>query len=173
MLQTIIKYPDIKSNLHFSGSLLIWLQENHPEYLEQVVSLYRQKQIEIIGGGFYEPILAIIPDRDKEKQIQLMIDWWYENYSVKPKGLWLAERVWEPDLADTFVEAGLEYTIVDDYHMLRSGADGDKVFKPCTVQREKGPFVLFPALTCLRYYMPFRSPATTVEYIKNDRKEIR
>ena len=117
LLQTISKYPEIKSSLHISGSLLMWLQDNHPEYLEQIVTLYTRKQLEIIGGGFYEPILAAIPDRDKERQIQLMVDWWGENYNISPKGLWLAERVWVPSLPPILKHLGIKFTFIDDYRI--------------------------------------------------------
>ncbi|MHA2075251.1 MAG: 4-alpha-glucanotransferase, partial [Candidatus Hodarchaeales archaeon] len=76
LLQTIAKYPKITVNLHYSGYLLQWFQKNHPEYLEQVLVLEKRNQVEIVGGGFYEPILGSIPERDRKLQIQMLHDWW-------------------------------------------------------------------------------------------------
>ena len=61
LLKTIEKYPNIKINLHITGPLLVWFKENHSDYLELVTSLCLKNQIEIVGGGFFEPILAVIP----------------------------------------------------------------------------------------------------------------
>jgi alpha-amylase len=169
LLRTIIKYPNIKSNLHFSGPLLLWLQENHPEYLEQVVSLYHQKQIEIIGGGFFEPILAMIPDRDKEKQIQLMIDWWYENYSVKPKGLWLAERVWVPNLPTTLNKMEIEYIFIDDYLFKMAGFSEEQTFYSYMTEDGGKSVTVLPINASIRYFVPWKNPEETIQYLAKGR----
>jgi len=55
--------------LHYSGPLLLWIEKNHPEYFEQLRGLVRRRQVEMVGGGFYEPILAVIPPEDQIEQI--------------------------------------------------------------------------------------------------------
>jgi alpha-amylase len=115
LLKTISKYPRINTNLHYSGPLLLWLQKNHPKYLDQLSMLIRKNQVEIMGGGFYEPIMAIIPEEDRQRQIQLMIDWWEKNFGIVPKGAWLAERVWVPDLPRTLYDMNIDFIFIDDY----------------------------------------------------------
>src|SRR4030042_5599946 len=56
--------PDIRIPLHNSGPLIDWMEQNRPEYLDAVGELAGRGQIEIMGGGYYEPILSIIPERD-------------------------------------------------------------------------------------------------------------
>ena len=121
LLETISKYPEIKVNLHITGPLLLWLKENQPEYINLICELYKKKQIEIVGGGFYEPILAILPEADRLKQIQMTIHWWESNYGITPHGLWLAERVWTPDLPRTLAKAGIEFVFIDDYLFRMAG----------------------------------------------------
>ena len=67
LLKTIKKFPKLKLCLHFSGPLLNYLFKNHPDYLEEISNLVNHNQIEIIGGGFFEPIFAIIPKMDQIK----------------------------------------------------------------------------------------------------------
>ncbi len=55
------RYESLKIALHTSGSLIEWLDAHHPDYLDHVAELVQQGQIEIIGGPFFEPILAMIP----------------------------------------------------------------------------------------------------------------
>mgnify|MGYP001572065226 CR=1 FL=1 len=61
-LQLISRYPSVKMSLHNSGYLIDWLIENHPEYIELLRMMVNRKQVEIMGGGYYEPILPMIPE---------------------------------------------------------------------------------------------------------------
>jgi alpha-mannosidase len=47
--------------LHYSGVLLEWLEERHPEFFDQLRELCGRGQVELLGGGYYEPILLSIP----------------------------------------------------------------------------------------------------------------
>ncbi|MFX1516626.1 MAG: alpha-amylase/4-alpha-glucanotransferase domain-containing protein [Promethearchaeota archaeon] len=171
LIQMISKYPEIKSNLHLSGPLLIWLQKNHPEYLEQIDFLHRRKQIEVIGGGFYEPILAVIPDRDKEKQIQLMIDWWEDNYQISPKGIWLAERVWVPSLPSILSKVGIDFTFIDDYLFHMAGFSEQQTFYSYMTEDQGNPITIFPINQKIRYLVPWKKPNETIQYLMKGRDE--
>ena len=46
-----------------------WLDEHHPEYVDRLAGLVAAGRIEIVGGAFYEPILTMIPSRDRVGQI--------------------------------------------------------------------------------------------------------
>ena len=61
--------PEIRISLHISGPLLLWLEAHRPDYLNQVKHLVDQERIEILGGAFYEPILTMIPSRDRQGQM--------------------------------------------------------------------------------------------------------
>ena len=68
-IDVLKKYPSISLVIHISGSLLEWLDDNHPDYLDEIAELVEKRNIEILSAGFYEPILAVIPDHDKLGQI--------------------------------------------------------------------------------------------------------
>ena len=68
-LDVLQDYPEIPFGLHTSGSLLEWLTERHPEYIDRVRACVGRGQVELLGGPFYEPILAAIPRRDRLGQI--------------------------------------------------------------------------------------------------------
>src|ERR1700745_242482 len=59
-LQHLEKHQRIRAALHYSGPLLSWIEKNRPEYFDLLRSLVKRKQVEMVGGGFYEPILAVI-----------------------------------------------------------------------------------------------------------------
>src|ERR1035437_825318 len=56
-VRALVLHPRIRLSLHFSGILLEWLEKQHPEYFKQLRGLVDRGQIEIVGGGYYEPIL--------------------------------------------------------------------------------------------------------------------
>ena len=71
-LDVFERYPRLKMALHTSGPLMEWLDVHHPEYLDRLARLVAAGRIEIIGGPFYEPILSMIPSRDRVGQIRLL-----------------------------------------------------------------------------------------------------
>ena len=103
-----------------SGPLLEWLVERQPEYIAQVRGLVETGRVEILGGGFYEPIMTMIPHRDRVGQIRDYSAYLEELFPTRIRGMWVPERVWEQHLVSAVAEAGIEYTILDDFHFQRA-----------------------------------------------------
>ena len=99
-MQALERHPNIHVGLHYSGPLLTWIEENHPEYFDQLRALSQSGQVEMVGGGFYEPILISIPPADQHEQITRLGDYIEKHFGKRPSGAWLAERVWEPQLGE-------------------------------------------------------------------------
>jgi len=159
-------FPGINVSIHFSGCLLEWLDENHPEYLDKIAEMVRKGNIEIISGGFFEPVLAMIPDRDKVGQIKMLNDFIKNRLGYEAKGLWLTERVWEPGLAKPIAEAGIEYITVDDYHFLGAGMHQNDLTGSFMTEEQGYPLRIYPINQNLRYAIPFKDPNETIEYLK-------
>src|SRR5262245_2721675 len=68
-LDVVEGYADIAFVLHTSCPLLEWMVERHPDYVVRVRKLVAAGRVEILGGGFYEPIMTMIPKRDRVAQI--------------------------------------------------------------------------------------------------------
>ena len=58
------------------------------------------------------------PARDRVEQIRWMHEAVRRRFGVDARGLWLTERVWEPELAADLADAGVRYALVDDRHFL-------------------------------------------------------
>ena len=71
-LELLDQYPEIPVSLHTSGPLMEWLVANRPEYLDRLRRLVSRGQVEILGGGFYEPILPMIPPRDRVRTVRAL-----------------------------------------------------------------------------------------------------
>jgi hypothetical protein len=165
-LQVLEKFPTLSMAFHFSGSLIEWLEGHRPDVLDLFRKLVQRGNVEVLGAGFYEPILAMIPEHDQIGQIRKMSQWAQDSMGYGVKGNWLTERVWEPHLARNLAKAGIEYMVVDDYHFLSSGADPDNLNGFFQTEHEGHTLGVFPISQQLRYAMPFEDPQVTIDHLR-------
>ncbi|HXJ45408.1 MAG TPA: alpha-amylase/4-alpha-glucanotransferase domain-containing protein [Candidatus Dormibacteraeota bacterium] len=160
------KHPAIRVGLHYSGPLLTWIERNHPEYFAELRALVRRGQVEMIGGGFYEPILAVIPTEDQVEQVTRLAGYLEKHFGKRPSGAWLAERVWEPQMPSALAAAQVSYSLVDDYHFLSAGFEPHELFG-AYVAEDRGKCVrLFPGLKALRYLLPFGTVEDAMKFLR-------
>ncbi len=69
-LTVTYQFPDVPLTLFFSGPLLSWIENQHSEYLTALTEMIKRKQVEILGGGYYSPLLPLIPPTDRLGQIE-------------------------------------------------------------------------------------------------------
>jgi 4-alpha-glucanotransferase len=169
--ETLGRHPSIRAGLHYSGSLLEWIEKAHPEYFERLREFVRLGQVEMIGGGFYEPILIAIPPEDRKEQIHRLADYIERHFGTRPGGAWLAERVWEPQLPSTLKAAGVDYTLVDDNHFLGGGFEMDQLFGHYLGEDQGHIVRIIPGLKALRYLIPFRSVDETMRFLRKAASE--
>jgi len=165
-LEVLSRHPSIRLGLHFSGCLLEWLERAHPEYFDRLRALVNLGQVEIVGGGFYEPILIAIPPEDRREQIARLADFIEKHFRARPHGAWLAERVWEPQLPSTLGPAGVEYTLVDDNHFQGAGFELEKLYGYYLAEDDCETVKVLPGLKALRYLIPFRDPSETIQFLR-------
>ncbi|WP_435006645.1 alpha-amylase/4-alpha-glucanotransferase domain-containing protein [Tundrisphaera lichenicola] len=165
-LDVMEDYPGIPFVLHTSGPLLEWLVEHRPEYIARVRAMAESGRVEVLGGAFFEPILTMIPHRDRVGQIREFDAYIQDVLGVKPRGAWIAERVWEQHLVSALVESGVEYTVLDDFHFSRAGIDECKMRGYFLTEEEGRLLKVFPISERLRYLIPFQEPHITYEYLK-------
>ncbi len=165
-LQVLEKHPSIRISLHFTGILLDWVVQNHPELIELIKKLLQNKQLEIMSGAFYEPIISVIPLKDQLLQIKKLTARVKELFNYDATGMWLAERVWEPTLPSSLHNAGIKYTCVDDTHFKYAGLK-DKDLDGYFISEDLGKTVsLFPINQQLRYTIPFQEPEETIQAMR-------
>ncbi|MFO0958814.1 MAG: alpha-amylase/4-alpha-glucanotransferase domain-containing protein [Isosphaeraceae bacterium] len=165
-LDVLGDYPEIPFALHTSGPLLEWLIERRPEYVERVRELAAAGRVEILGGGFFEPILTMIPHRDRVGQIAQFSEHLREVFGQPIRGMWIPERVWEQQLVGATAEAGIEYTLLDDSHFGRAGLPESELFGYYLTEDEGRLLKVFPVSEPLRYLIPFQEPHATYEYLR-------
>lgn len=167
LIETFARFPSVKFSLHLSGPLWEWIERNQPKYLDQIEAMMSKGQLELLAGAWSEPIMPMIPRRDRIGQIHYFRDRIQQRFGIVPKGLWLAERVWEPDLVESLARSGIEYTVLDDYHFHRAGLDPDSLGGYYLTEDQGYLLKLFPNSEPLRYLVPWKEPEETIAFLKS------
>jgi alpha-amylase len=168
-LERLHDRPQLRLTAHWSGGLLEWLRERAPATFDLLAGLVGRGQVELLTGGFYEPILAILPDHDKIGQIQCLSEFIVAHFGVRPRGMWLAERVWEPHLPRAIRAAGVEYVLVDDSHFGLAGFELDALGGYFLTEDQGVLLGVFPINQRLRYLIPFGEIDASVDYLERRR----
>lgn len=165
-LDVFEQYERLQISLHTSGPLMMWLAEHHPEYLDRVRLLVDAGRIEIVGGPQYEPILTMLPARDRIGQIQAYGHWLRQHFGVTPTSMWTPERVWESSLASDVVDAGITTTVLDDFHFKAAGLTDEQLTGYFLTEDQGRVLRIFPGSERLRYTIPFQPVEETIQYCR-------
>ncbi len=157
---------DFYFSLHQSGILWRFQERNHGDYSRLVGKLVDRGQTELMTGGFYEPILCSIPERDARGQIAALNRYVKEHFEVEPNGLWLTERIWEPHLPKLLAQSGVNYLPIDDTHFLYAGLELSQLTGPFVTENEGHIVRLLPIQKKLRYLIPFGTVEDVIEELR-------
>ncbi len=166
MLEALERHPGVRLGLHYTGSLLDWMQEAQPAFLRRVAALVERKQVEMVSGGYYEPILPSIPDSDKLAQIRRLSERIARNFGTSASGMWIAERVWEPGLPRLLREAGIEWTTLDDVHFKNVGLEDSDLYGYYATEDQSSVLKVFATSKSMRYTIPWKPPSETIETLR-------
>ncbi len=166
-LQVFEPFENLNISLHISGPLAQWLDAHHSDYMDRIKQLVLAGRVEIIGGGFYEPILPMLPSRDRIGQITNYTDWLQNRFDAKVQGMWVAERVWESSLASDIAKADIQYTVLDDFHFRHAGLTDDQLHGHYITEDDGRTLKVFPGSERLRYLIPFADPQETIDCLRD------
>jgi 4-alpha-glucanotransferase len=166
-LKLFQQFPGMSLSLHQSGILWNWQKKNHPDYFDLISTMINSGQIEVMTGGFFEPILTSIPERDALGQITMLTDYLEDRFKTQPKGLWLTERIWEPHLPKLLAQAGIRFLPVDDTHFVYAGLELNQLTGPFVTENEGKAVTLLPIQKRLRYLIPFGTVDEVIAELKS------
>jgi len=125
--RTLWDYQDVgRVHLVLSGTLLETLAD--PRFQERAYGivdcgsllwhLQDTRTIEVLGSGYYHPVLPLIPPADRDAQIERWLGigrhlMWRERF----RGFWPPELGFEMDLVPSLSRHGYEWVIVDIDHV--------------------------------------------------------
>jgi alpha-amylase len=165
-LEALYRHPHIKVALHYTGILLEWIATRYPHFVALLREMVARGQVEMMTGGYYEPIMITIPDEDKLGQIEKLTSYVATLTGYQATGMWLAERIWEPHLPTPLTRAGIRYTVVDDAHFKYAGLREEQLLGYFLTENEGDTLAVFPTSERLRYAIPFQEPEVTIDYLR-------
>lgn len=113
LISCIYSNPSSKMAFHFSGPQIEWLEKEHPEFLQLLRELVAKKQIEMVGGGYYNPVFPLLFPVDRSGQIELLTAEIRRLTGKRPRGMNLLASVWDNSLISCFQNSGMEWIFLD------------------------------------------------------------
>jgi 4-alpha-glucanotransferase len=147
-LSVLNRFPEIQATLYFSGSLLKRFEFRHPEYLMLLEEMTARRQVELLGGGFYAPIMPLIPSADRLGQIELLTTYLRKTFGKRPRGCWLSEFAWEPWLSSTLQTCGMDYTFLSAEQFSESILDSRFSLLPIITEDQGRCTTILPVHDC-------------------------
>jgi alpha-amylase len=170
-LEVFERHPSVKCTQHWTGPLLDWLVERHPEFIERMKAMVHCGQLELLTGTYYEAVAAVIPEADAIGQIAKLTDRIHGVFDTAPRGMWLAERVWEPGLVRVLAQAGVEFVVLDDTHFRHAGLQ-ERDLRGYYITEDCGTTLkVVPIDKTLRYALPFLPPGDVLAYFQSAASE--
>ncbi|MBU1692227.1 MAG: DUF1926 domain-containing protein [Gammaproteobacteria bacterium] len=166
-IHTLHRFPDFHFAVHFSGWLLDWLFQHYPEDMALLREMVKRGQVELFGAGDTEPVLAVIPHRDRVGQVMRLSDKLEKKLGQRPAGAWLTERVWEATVVPALADSKIRYVTVDDYHFFCAGKTAAELDGFYTTEEDGCRLDLFPISEELRYRFPFSPANEAVGYLES------
>jgi len=140
----LYRYSHIQAVLHYSGVLLYWVERTHPEFFLLIEDMVTRRQVEILGGGFYEPMLPLIPPQDRIGQIELMTTYLRKHFGKRPLGCWIPAFAWEQHLATSLAACDMSYTFLSAQQFSQAGLYGEELYFPCISEDQGKLITVFP-----------------------------
>lgn len=143
-LSSLYKFQNISAVLYYSGVVLQWIEENHPEFILLLEEMADRKQIELLGGGYFSPLFPILQPSDKVGQIEMLTTYLRKTFGKRPSGGWLYEYSWDAGLPIIFRNSGLNYSFLPAKILSEAGFIESGQFTPLVTEDQRKLLYIFP-----------------------------
>jgi 4-alpha-glucanotransferase len=151
-LSVLYRFPSLSAVLHYSGTVLHWLESRHPEFLMLLEEMVLRKQIELLGGGFFGPLMPLIPGPDRVGQAELLTTFIRRSFGKRPLGCWLPDYAWEPSLASSLQACGFDYSFLPERYFRVAGVDSEDLGSPVMTEDQGRSLIVFPVFDALESF---------------------
>jgi 4-alpha-glucanotransferase len=151
-LSVLYRFPALSAVLHYSGTVLHWLESRHPEFLMLLEEMILRKQIELLGGGFFAPLMPLIPGPDRLGQVELLTTFIRRSFGKRPRGCWLPDYAWEPSLASSLQSCGFDYSFLPERYFRVAGIDAEDLGSPVMTEDQGRSLIVFPVFDALESF---------------------
>ncbi|MDR0409401.1 MAG: DUF1926 domain-containing protein [Spirochaetaceae bacterium] len=144
VMSALFQFPKIPAVLHFSGSLWYWIERNHSELFMLTENMVRRKQLELLTGGFYEPLMPLISYKDRLGHIEMLTTYLRKHFGKRTQGCLLPELAWDSSMPSVLKSCNVSYAFLDETYFFEAGIKGNDLHSPY-ISEDKGKLVtIFP-----------------------------
>ncbi len=113
----ILANPRARVTINFTGVLLDLLaQYGHQDVIELYAEGVRRGQVELVGSAKFHTILPLLSPEEAKRQVEINNDTsrHYFGELYQPRGIFLPEMAWSPELAPMLEAVGFEWVLLDE-----------------------------------------------------------
>lgn len=169
-LKTLNEFPDFPVSLFFSGTQLEWLGTEHPEAIMLIGDMVKRRQVEMIGGGYYDPIFPIVSSSDRVGQVEMLTTLIRKKFGKRPRGGWITDGVWEPNLPIFLRNSGLNYVFLGSDSFVTIGLSDKELLQPYLTEEQGKVIKVFPLSNEISEFLQTATPEAAVNKLRALRK---
>jgi hypothetical protein len=106
-----------KITLHLTGRFIEIAKKHCPKEVASLKEWIISEDMEILGGGFYDPVFPLIPESSSKAQIFKLESSILSAWNVRPRGFWLPSFVFETSMISLLNSNSYEYVVLKDYQL--------------------------------------------------------
>ncbi|MDR2865331.1 MAG: DUF1926 domain-containing protein [Spirochaetaceae bacterium] len=169
--QIVYQFPEIPFTLHFSGSLLYKIDRIHSELSSLISTMIDRRQLELIGGGFYEPMMPLLSSQDRIGQIELLTTYLRKSFNKRVAASYIPDIAWEQSVTSALNGAGMLYTFLDEKRFIDAGLSRDEYKVPCIHEDKGKTIIVFPVFSSLRKELAKKNAAEVFDNLLTENKD--
>ncbi len=148
-ITALYRYPRVPALLHYSGPVYEYLLQEHGEFFMLLEELVNRKQVEILGGGYYEPMFPLLSLTDRIGQIEKLTTFIRQHFGKRPRGCWIPRSMWEEDFPAFLNTCGMDYTILDEENFKAAGVSEGELYYPYLTEDQGKVVWVYPVASVL------------------------
>ena len=111
----LYSHVDFKFSFSFTGPQLEYYRKKRNEFITILKELVERKQVEILGGGYYAPVLPLLFPVDRNTQIDMLSTEIRQTIGKRPRGITMYADIWDSSMVNNLQTCGIEYALLDSY----------------------------------------------------------
>ncbi|MBN1477993.1 hypothetical protein JXA47_14655, partial [Candidatus Sumerlaeota bacterium] len=124
LVRVLKRHPEAHLNFHWSGSLLTCLQWWCPELVDSIRRQIEKGRWEILASTYAQSVPFSSPASLNRLALRVHRAALRAAFpEAQPRGYWISERSWRPEMANQITEEGLDFTLIEDHILANAGCE--------------------------------------------------
>lgn len=115
VFSSIAQRKNTKILLGITGRSIELLEELNPEVFDLLKKLVKNKKVFIVGGTYTNPILPLLSEESRVRQIKTHQEIVKKYFNTQPIGFCPPEFAWDPSLSATLDKLKIKWTIIPQH----------------------------------------------------------